>query len=223
MPRAVLDHDSANLVGLLPGPLSERAGQLAATYPDPGAQAEAARAAVEAFNQVGDRGHGFYDVSWQANAWDHAMAPVLASAHQGLALDTMAQDAGFQGDSAGFLAHRMLDASNHPPSMEAPSSPVPWHPQIAPHDWDVGAAVSGALSNAVSPGAAARVYHEIRSPETGAGWSAGEQFMQTVRDIFHQRDSDPIAVLNSRLADMERHGVISQRAMTLWRANAKSR
>lgn len=221
IPGAQLHQESASALGLLPNSLSDRAGQLAAMYSDPREQAASARAAVDAFNQLNDRGAGFSDASWQAGAWDHSMAPVLASARQGLALDSMAQDAGFGGNPAGFLAHRMLDAERGAPSLAAPSQPVAWHPQLAPHDWDMGFAISDALSNKLSPGAAARVYHEIRSPETGQGWSAGEQFIQTVSDIFRQPPADPIAALSARLVELESHGIVSQRAMTLWRANAK--
>ncbi len=222
IPGMQLHQESASVLGLLPTSLGERAGQLGASYSDPREQATSARAAVDAFNQLNDRGRGYADESWQAGAWDRSMAPVLASARQGLALDTMAQDAGFGGNPGGFLAQRMLDAERSDPSLIAHTHPVAWHPQLAPHDWDSGAAISDALSNRLSAGAAARVYHEIRSPETGQGWSAGEQFIQTVREIFQQPPSDPIATLNVRLAEMESRGIISQRAMTLWRANAKS-
>jgi len=92
---------------------------------------------------------------------------------------------------------------------------------MAPHDWEMGAAVSNSLGNRITPGAAARVYHEIRSPETGGGWSAGAQFIQTVQEIFRQPPSDPIAALEARLGEMQAQGVLSQRAMMLWRANAK--
>jgi hypothetical protein len=115
----------------------------------------------------------------------------------------------------------MLD--NRQPTLQVPAQSVPWHPQIAPHDWEMGAAVSNALGNRISQGASARVYHEIRSPETGGGWNAGAQFIQTVQGILTQPSGDPIAALEARLDEMQARGVVSQRAMTLWRANVKSK
>jgi hypothetical protein len=178
---------------------------------------------VDAFNQVNAKGQGFYDIGWQGSAWDRSMTPVIASARQGLPLETMAQDAGFGGNVSGFLANRMLD--NRQPTLEVPAQSVPWHPQMAPHDWETGAAVSNALGNRISQGASARVYHEIRSPETGGGWNAGSQFIQTIQGTLRvaQSSADPIAALDARLSEMQAHGAVSQRAMTLWRANVKSK
>jgi hypothetical protein len=89
----------------------------------------------------------------------------------------------------------------------------------------MGAAVSNALDNRISQGASARVYHEIRSPETGGGWNAGSQFIQTIQGTLRvaQSSADPIAALDARLSEMQAHGAVSQRAMTLWRANVKSK
>lgn len=216
-----LSREAANVANLLPAPLGERAGAFASFFADPQQQVAAARAAVDAFNQVNARGQGFYDIGWQGSAWDRAMVPVLASARQGLPLETMAQDAGFGGNVAGFLAQRMLD--NRQPTLQVPAQPVPWHPQLAPHDWEIGAAVSSALGHRISQGAGARVYHEIRSPETGGGWSAGAQFIQTIQGILAQPSADPIAALEARLAEMHARGVVSPRALTLWRANVKGK
>jgi hypothetical protein len=220
-PARVLSREAVDAVGTLPSPLGERAGAFASVYSNPREQAVAARAAVDAFNQVSARGQGFADLSQQGSAWDRSMPPVIASARQGLPLETMAQDAGFGGNVPGFLAGRMLD--NRPPTLDVPTQAVPWHPQMAPHDWETGAAVSNALGNRISQGAAARVYHEIRSPETGGGWSAGAQFVQNVQEIFQRAPIDPIAALEGRLNEMEARGAVSPRAMTLWRANAKSK
>ena len=106
-----------------------------------------------------------------------------------------------------------------------PAQSVPWHPQMAPHDWEMGAAVSNGLGHRISQGAGARVYHEIRSPETGGGWNAGAQFIQTIQGTLRvaQPSADPIAALEARLEEMQARGVVSQRAMTLWRANAKGK
>jgi hypothetical protein len=216
-----LSGEAANVASILPPPLGERAGTFASAFADPQQQVAAARAAVDAFNQVNARGQGFYDIGWQGSAWDRSMTPVIASARQGLPLETMAQDAGFGGNAAGFLANRMLD--NRQPTLEVPAQSVPWHPQMAPHDWETGAAVSNALGNRISQGAGARVYHEIRSPETGGGWNAGAQFIQTVQGILAQPSVDPIAALDARLNEMQARGVVSQRALTLWRANLKSK
>jgi hypothetical protein len=216
-----LSSEAANVASILPAPLGERAGAFASVFADPQQQAAAARAAVDAFNQVNARGQGFYDIGWQGSAWDRLMTPVIASARQGLPLETMAQDAGFGGNVAGFLANRMLD--NRQPTLEVPAQSVPWHPQMAPHDWETGAAVSNALGNRISQGAGARVYHEIRSPETGGGWNAGAQFIQTVQGILTQPSADPIAALEARLNEMQARGAVSQRAMTLWRANIKGK
>ena len=148
---------------------------------------------------------------------------MIASARQGLPLETMAQDAGFGSNVPGFLASRMVDTQQREPALQIPAQQIPWHPQIAPHDWEMGAAVSGALGNRITAGAAARVYHEIRSPESGGGWSAGAQFVQNVQEIFQRPPSDPIAAIEARLGEMETRGVVSQRAMTLWRANVKGK
>jgi hypothetical protein len=216
-----LSREAANVANILPTPLGERAGAFASTFSDPQQQVAAARAAVDAFNQVNAKGQGFDDIGWQAGAWDRSMTPVIASARQGLPLETMAQDAGFGGNVAGFLADRMLN--NRQPTLQVPVQAVPWHPQIAPHDWEIGAAVSNALDGRLSQGAAARVYHEIRSPETGGGWNAGAQFIQTIQGILAQPSADPIAALEARLNEMQTRGVVSQRAITLWRANIKGK
>ena len=193
---------------------------LASLYSDPRQQAAAAQAAVEAFNQVNARGQGSSDWGWQGSAWDRSMGPVLASARQGLPLETMAQDAGYGGNAGSFLASRMTD--HRAPELGVPAQAVPWHPQMSPHDWEMGAAVSNALGNRITQGAAARVYHEVRSPESGGGWAAGTQFIQTVQEIFAKPPTDPLAALNARLAEMEMHGAISPRATALWRANVRN-
>jgi hypothetical protein len=216
-----MSREAANVANVLPTPLGERAGAFASVFADPQQQVAAARAAVDAFNQVNAQGQGFYDVGWQGSAWDRSMTSVIASARQGLPLETMAQDAGFGGNVAGFLAQRMMD--NRQPTLEVPAQAVPWHPQMAPHDWEMGAAVSNALGHRISQGAGARIYHEIRSPETGGGWNAGSQFIQTIQGILSQPAADPIAALEARLDEMQARGVVSPRAMTLWRANAKGK
>ncbi len=222
VPRGnALAPEAANTVNMLPAPLNERASAFASLYSEPRDQMAAARAAVDAFNQLNARGQGFYDVGWQGNAWDRSMAPVIASARQGLPLETMAQDAGFGGNVPGFLADRMQQ--NREPTLQVPTQPVAWHPQMAPHDWETGSAISNALGNRVSHGAAARIYHEVRSPETGGGWPAGTQLIQAVQEIFQKPAADPVLALGARLADMETRGIVSPRAMTLWRANAKSK
>lgn len=228
LPQASLSPAAASVVRVLPSSLGDRAANLAVLYANPNDQVAAANAAVDAFNQVNaqgptlgqSKGQGINDVGCQGSAWDRGMTPVMASARQGLPLETMAQDAGFGGNVGGFLAQRMLD--HHPAALDLPAQAVPWHPQMAPHDWEIGTAVSNALGDRISQGAAARVYHEIRSPESGGGWSAGAQFVQTVREVFERPPADPIAALNARLAEMETHGAISPRATALWRANAKN-
>ncbi len=219
-PAQDLSREVASATAILPSPLGERAAAFASLYSDSQQQAAAARAAVDAFNQVNAQGQGLYDVGWQGGAWDRSMAPVIASARQGLPLETMAQDAGYGGNAAGYLADRMLDASRREPTLQVPTQPVPWHPQISPHDWEMGTALSNALGNRMTQGAAARVYHEIRSPETGGGWSAGAQFVQNVHEIFQSAPADPMTALGARLNEMEARGVVSPRAMTLWRANS---
>ena len=219
-PIPAVNPQVSSVISLLPGPLGERAADLASFYANPGDQVSAAHAAVDAFNQVNAKGQGSYDIGWQGNAWDRRMGPVLASARQGLPLATMAQDAGFGGNVGGFLAQRMLD--NRQPGLDVPAQAVPWHPQMSPHDWEMGAAVSNALGNRISAGAAARVYHEVRSPESGGGWTAGTQFIQTVQEIFSKPPTDPIAALNARLSEMETRSAISPRATALWRANVRN-
>ena len=220
-PRPALSREAENVAAMLPTPLGERASAFASLYSDPNQQVAVARAVADAFSQVNAKGQGFHDIGWQGAAWDRSMAPVMASARQGLPLETMAQDAGFGGNVGGFLANRMLDQRQ--PALDVPAQAVPWHPQMAPHDWEIGSAVSQALGNQISQGAAARVYHEVRSPESGGGWTAGAQFVQTVQGVLHQPPSDPIAALGARLVDMQSRGLVSQRAMTLWRANAKAK
>ena len=225
--RPALSREAENVAAMLPTPLGERASSFASLYSDPNQQVAAARGVADAFSQVNAKGQDSYDIGWQGAAWDRSMTPIIASARQGLTLETMAQDAGFGGNVGGFLANRMLNQRQ--PTLEVPAQAVPWHPQMAPHDWEIGSAVSNALGNQISQGAAARVYHEIRSPESGGGWTAGAQFVQTVQGIIQQGDlgqqpqSDPIATLGARLADMQSRGLVSQRAMTLWRANVKAK
>ena len=211
--RPALSREAENVAAMLPTPLGERASAFASLYSDPNQQVAAARSVADAFSQINAKGQGFYDIGWQGAAWDRSMSPVVASARQGLPLETMAQDAGFGGHVGGFLANRMLD--NRQPTLDVPAQAVPWHPQMAPHDWEIGSAVSNALGSQISQGAAARVYHEVRSPESGGGWNAGTQFIQTVQGILHQPQSDPIATLGARLAEMQSRGLVSQRAMTL--------
>jgi hypothetical protein len=218
-----LSREAANFASLLPQPLGERAGGFASAFSDSGQQVAAARAAVDAFNEVGRKSPGSDNIGWQANAWDRSMAPVIASARQGLPLETMAQDAGYGSNVAGFLANRMVDSSQRQPALQVPNQAIPWHPQMAPHDWEVGIAVSNALGSRLSQGAAARVYHEIRSPETGGGWSAGAQFLQNVQEIFQRPPNDPIAALGARFDAMEAQGMASPRVMALWRANARTK
>ncbi len=220
-PGTSLAPEAANQAHLLPAPLGERARAFASLYADPRQQAAAARAAVDAFNQMNAQGQ--HDVGFQTNAWDRSMTPVIASARQGLPLETMAHDAGFGGNISGFLAQRMLDASHRELTLQVPAQPIAWHPQLAPHDWDMGTAIAHALGNRISQGAAARVYHEVRSPETGGGWTAGAQFLQTVQEIFQRPPADPIAVLSARLIEMEARGSVSPRATSLWRANAEAK
>jgi hypothetical protein len=145
----------------------------------------------------------------------------MASAREGLPIATMAQDAGFGGNISGYITQRITQPSAA--RLEPPSQSVPWHPQLAPHDWETGIAISQAIgSGTLKPGTAARLYHEIRSPESGGGWSAGAQFIQTIQEALHGRPTDPIAVLNARLSEMEIRGQVSASAMALWRANARS-
>ncbi len=155
-----------------------------------------------------------------AAAWDRGMAPVLASAREGLPLSTMAQDAGFGSNVAGFISHRMTQGEA--PRLETPSQAVAWHPQLAPHDWEMGSAISRSLSSPeIKPGTAARLYHEIRSPEAG-GWSAGAQFIQTIQEVLNGKPSDPVAALHARLTEIEARGSLSSSAMALWRASVRS-
>ncbi|MBI5033373.1 MAG: hypothetical protein HZB51_22865 [Chloroflexi bacterium] len=219
--RPALSGEAENVAAMLPTPLGERASAFASLYSDPNQQVAAARGVADAFSQVNSKGQGFYDIGWQGAAWDRSMAPVMASARQGLPLETMAQDAGFGGNVGGFLANRMLDQRQ--PTLDVPAQAVPWHPQMAPHDWEMGSAVSNALGNQISQGAAARVYHEVRSPESGGGWNAGTQFVQTVQGILQQPPTDALNALGKRLAEMESRGLVSPRAMTLWRANVKAK
>lgn len=108
------------------------------------------------------------------------------------------------------------------PRLETPSQAVAWHPQLAPHDWEMGSAISRSLSSPdIKSGTAARLYHEIRSPEAG-GWSAGAQFVQTLQEVLKGKPSDPVATLHARLTEMEARGSLSSSAMTLWRASVRS-
>ncbi|CAG0963296.1 hypothetical protein ANRL3_01025 [Anaerolineae bacterium] len=220
-PTPMLSREAENVAAVLPTPLGERASAFASLYPDANQQVAAARAAADAFSQVNAKGQNFYDIGWQGAAWDRSMAPVMASARQGVPLETLAQDAGFGGNVGGFLANRMLDQRQ--PTLDVPAQAAPWHPQMTPHDWEIGSAVSNALGHQISQGAAARVYHEIRSPESGGGWNAGSQFIQSVQGLAQQPPADVLNALCARLTEMETRGLVSQRAMTLWRANAKTK
>ena len=100
----------------------------------------AAQGALDAFHRgAGAEGFTSPGITQQSQAWDRSMAPVIASARQGLALETMAQDAGFGNDVGGFLAQRLTQPVE--PVLSVPAQPVPWHAQMSPHDWEIGAAV----------------------------------------------------------------------------------
>ncbi len=208
--------EAASTLGLLPASLRDRGASLVTRYA-PQDQVAVARAAVESISSLEFAGQ-FSSPGAIATAWDRGMAPVVASAREGLPLVTMAQDAGFAGNVAGFISHRITQAGA--PQLESPSQPVPWHPQLAPHDWETGTAIAqGVGQPQLRAGDAARLYHEIRSPESGDGWAAGTQFVQTVREALQGRPADPIQALNTRLAEMEARGTLSATAMALWRAN----
>ncbi len=217
-PSASLAPEAASTLSLLPAPMRERGAALALDSA-PQDQAAVARAAVEASSALEFSGR-FPNPGAMAAAWDRGMAPVLASAREGLPLSTMAQDAGFGSNLAGFISHRMTLAET--PRLETPNQAVAWYPQLAPHDWEMGSAISRSLSSPdIKPGTAARLYHEIRSPEAG-GWSAGAQFVQTLQEVLKGKPSDPVAALHARLTEMEARGSLSSSAMALWRASARS-
>ncbi len=217
-PSSSLTAEAAGTLSLLPAPMRER-GTALALQSAPQDQPMVARAAVEASSALEFSGR-FATPGAMAAAWDRGMAPVLASAREGLPLSTMAQDAGFGSNVAGFISHRMTQGEA--PRLETPSQAVAWHPQLAPHDWEMGSAISRSLSSPeIKPGTAARLYHEIRSPEAG-GWSAGAQFIETVREVLNGKPSDPVAALHARLTEIEARNGLSSSAMALWRASVRS-
>ncbi len=217
-PSPSLTAEAAGTLSLLPAPMRER-GTALALQSAPQDQPMVARAAVEASSALEFSGR-FPSPGAMAAAWDRGMAPVLASAREGLPLSTMAQDAGFGSNVAGFISHRMTQGEA--PRLEAPSQAVAWHPQLAPHDWEMGSAIARSLSSPeIKSGTAARLYHEIRSPEAG-GWSAGAQFIQTVQEVLNGKPSDPVAALHARLTEIEARGSLSSSAMALWRASVRS-
>ncbi len=217
-PSSSLMSEAASTLGLLPAPMRER-GTALALQSAPQDQPRVARAAVEASSALEFSGR-FPNPAAMAAAWDRGMAPVLASAREGLPLATMAQDAGFGSNVAGFISYRMTQGEA--PRLETPSQAVAWHPQLAPHDWEMGSAIARSLSSPeIKSGTAARLYHEIRSPEAG-GWSAGAQFIQTIKEVLKGKPSDPVMALHARLTEIEARGSLSSSAMALWRASVRS-
>ncbi|MBI3915039.1 MAG: hypothetical protein HY327_12750 [Chloroflexi bacterium] len=199
--------ESISALGLLPEPLRSRAGNLASAFGDRQQQSAVAEASVAALNRLEMRGQ---DTSSLANAWDRGMASVLASARGGMALETMSHDAGFGNDVSGYMASRMSPENGG--GFEMPANAIPWRAQLSPHDWDAGTGIASALGGSVSPGVAAQVYHELRSPESGGGWSHGVEFFQAARG------AGSAAALEQRLAQWVDEKNAPAGALRLWRA-----
>ncbi len=213
-----------SLIKLLDAPLGERVQALTESYASPSEQMGTAQGAVAALSAL--EAHHNIEPQMLAASWDQTMGPIASAAREGMSLSTMANDAGYRGDVTQFIGARVESgllaarpSSKEPlfPRVEAPAN-VPWHPQISPHDVEVGQQLT-TLLGAPSHDAMnfAHIYHSIRSPENGSGWNAGMGLRDAAQQVTQIEPAKRLGALDSRLHAMEQQGTVSQNGMRLWR------
>lgn len=192
----------------------------------PAQQITATQGAVAALSAL--ESHHNIEPQELAASWDQTMGPILTSAREGLHLETMANDSGYRGDITQFIGARvesgLLAARPSPhaplfPRVEMPQA-FPWHPQLSPHDIEVGQQVATLLA-APSQDAQqfAHIYHAIRSPENGGGWNAGIGFRNAAREVTNVEPVNRLGALDARLHSLEQRGTVSSDALRPWRVH----
>lgn len=213
-----------SLIKILDAPLGERVRALTEQYASPSEQLTTAQGAVAALSAI--EAHHNVEPQTLATSWDQTMGPVVASAREGMSLSTMANDAGYRGDVTQFIGARVetgllaaRPSSQEPifPRAESPAT-VPWHPQIGPHDVEVGQQLATMLG-APSQDALnfAHIYHSVRSPENGGGWNAGMGLREAAQQVTQIEPPKRLGAMDSRLHAMEQQGNASPSGMRLWR------
>ena len=213
------------MTDLLDAPLGERVREFVSAYDgNPAQQVQSAQSAVAALSAL--EAHHNAEPELLASSWDQTMGPILASAREGMPLETMAQDAGYRGDVTQFLGARVeagLMAAK--PEISAPlfaradaPNVMPWHPQVSPHDVQVGGQLATLLGAPPQESMSyARMYHAVRSPEAGGGWSAGMEMRQAAQQVTNIEPANRLGAFDARLQSMERHGSVPSNALRLWR------
>lgn len=219
------------LTDLLDAPLGKRVRELTAAYEgNSSEQIQSAQGAVAALSAL--EAHHNVEPQLLASSWDQTMGPVLASAREGLPLETMAQDAGYRGDATQFIGARVeagLMAAKPEittplfPRVEAPTV-APWHPQVSPHDVQVGGQMATLLGAPAQEAMSyARMYHAVRSPETGGGWQAGMEMRQAAQQVTNIEPDKRLGAFDARLQAMERQGTVPSNSLRLWRIHLQRR
>ncbi len=229
-----IEPEAASAIDLLDAPLAGRVHDLAGQYRGNAAQQIAlSQGAVAALSAL--ESHHSVQPQALAASWDQAMGPVSAAAQEGLPIETMAADAGYRGDVTQFLGARIegallaAQASTTPSSAQPASAQplfpraetptvLPWHPQLAPHDFEVGQQMATMLAAPPQDAATfARIYHALRSPEGGGGWSAGSSFRQAGQEAVAAAPSERFAILEARMSAFEIQHQVPPGALRSWR------
>lgn len=216
--------EAQSLIDLLDTPLSDRVRDIVSSYAgNPTEQITTAQGAVAALSAL--ESHHNVEPLELASIWDRTMHPVVTSSREGLPLETIANDAGYRGDVTQFIGARLeggllaTKPTVKPPIFARSESPavVAWHPQLSPHDIEVGQQLATLL--AVPPRDAprlAQIYHQLRSPETGGGWNAGLQLRRAAQDVTNLEPATRLGALDSRLRSMDQSRT-SPDSLRAWR------
>jgi hypothetical protein len=213
-----------SLIKLLDAPLGERVRTLTEQYVSPSEQMTAAQGAVAALSAI--EAHHNVEPQLLAASWDQTMGPILTSAREGMPLETMANDAGYQGEVTQFIGARVEGGllAVHPSPRQAlfpradSTAVTPWHPQIGPHDVEVGQQLTTMLGTPTQDALSfAHIYHSLRSPENGGGWNAGMGLREAAQQVTLLEPSKRLGALDSRLHSLEKQGTVSPNGMRLWR------
>lgn len=225
IPNPTVVRETNALTDLLDTPLGERVRELTAAYEgNSSEQIQSAQGAVAALSAL--EAHHNVEPELLASSWDQTMNPIVAAAREGLPLETMAQDAGYRGDVTQFIGARVeagLMAAK--PEITKPLFPrvdaqtiAPWHPQVSPHDVQVGGQIATLLGAPPQESMSyARMYHSVRSPETGGGWQAGVEMRQAAQQVTSIEPAKRMGAFDARLQAMERQGAVPSNALRLWR------